>query len=81
MLRERFELRRQVNALTAQQRLSSIVLTTLPFGLLAVLFVIDRGFVEPLFVQPVGRLVLAIAGAMVFIGWTIMRSIGRVEVF
>ena len=79
-LRERMELRRQVNALTAQQRLSSMVLTILPFGLLLVLFAMDRTFVDPLFSDPIGRLLLAAAGVMVFIGWTIMRSMGRVEV-
>ena len=51
-VRERFELRRQVDAVTAQQRLSSTVLTVLPFGLLMFLFVMDRSFVEPLVVQP-----------------------------
>jgi tight adherence protein B len=79
-LRERLELRRQVNALTAQQRLSSMVLTVLPFALLMFLFTVDRSFVDPLFTEPVGRLILTVAGAMVFVGWTIMRSIGRVEV-
>ena len=79
-LRERFELRQQVQALTAQQRLSSIVLTVLPFGLLTFLFVMDRSFVDPLFNQEIGRLILAVAGAMVFVGWTFMRSVGRVEV-
>jgi tight adherence protein B len=79
-LRERFELRRQVKALTAQQRLSSMVLTCLPFGLLILLFVMDRQFVDPLFSQPIGRFILALAGGMVFVGWTVMRSMGRVEV-
>lgn len=79
-LRERFELRRQVNALTAQQKLSSMVLTVLPFALLLFLFVMDRSFVEPLFTVWLGRFVLALAGAMVFIGWAIMRNMGRVEV-
>jgi tight adherence protein B len=79
-LRERLELRRQVEALTAQQRLSSIVLTVLPFALLTILFVMDRSFVDPLFKEPLGRLMLALAGLMVFLGWTVMRSVGRVEV-
>jgi tight adherence protein B len=79
-LRERLELRRQVNALTAQQRLSSMVLTVLPFALLLFLFITDRSFVEPMFTAPLGRLMLAVAGAMVFIGWTVMRSVGRVQV-
>jgi tight adherence protein B len=79
-LRERFELRRQVESLTAQQQLSSVVLTILPFALLAFLFLMDRSFVEPLFSQTAGRFLLATAGGMVFVGWVIMRSIGRVEV-
>jgi len=79
-VRERFELRRQVDAVTAQQRLSSTVLTVLPFGLLMFLFIMDRSFVEPLVVQPVGRFLLALSGVMVFVGWTVMRNVGRVEV-
>ena len=79
-LRERFELRRQVTALTAQQRLSSIVLSLLPFALVTFLFLMDRSFVEPLFSQTPGRLMLALSGVMVFVGWTIMRSLGRVEI-
>ena len=79
-LRERFDLRRQMNALTAQQRLSSMILTGLPFGLLAFLFVMDRSFVDPLFTQPIGQALLVVAGVMVFIGWTVMRSLGRIEV-
>jgi tight adherence protein B len=79
-LRERIELRRQVNALTAQQRLSSIVLSILPFALLMLLFAMDRAFVEPLFTMTAGRIMLVLAGVMVFVGWSIMRTIGRVEV-
>ncbi|HEY3058594.1 MAG TPA: type II secretion system F family protein [Chloroflexota bacterium] len=79
-LRERFELRRQVQALTSQQRLSSAVLSILPFALLLLLFVMDRQFVAPLFNETAGRVLLALAGLMVFIGWSIMRSIGRVDV-
>lgn len=79
-LRERIELRRQVSALTAQQQLSSIVLTILPFALLLLLFAMDRSFVEPLFTLFWGRVMLVMAGLMVFVGWTVMRSIGRVEV-
>ncbi len=79
-LRERFDLRRQMNALTAQQRLSSMILTGLPFGLLAFLWVMDRSFVAPLFTQTAGQILLVVAGVMVMIGWTIMQSMGRIEV-
>ncbi|GAC1328680.1 MAG: hypothetical protein NVSMB2_27940 [Chloroflexota bacterium] len=79
-LRERLELRRQVSALTAQQRLSSVILTVLPFVLLASLFLADRSFVQPLVTEPIGRGLLVLATVMVLLGWTVMRSVGRVEV-
>lgn len=79
-VRERFELRQQVSALTAQQRLSSIVLTLLPPGVLLFLVLTNRPFVAPLLTEPVGRLLLAMAGVMLLLGWAVMRSIGRVEV-
>ena len=78
-LRERFELRRQVEALTAQQRMSSQVLTILPFALLLLLSIMDRTFVEPLFTETAGRIMLALAGLMVLTGWSIMNNVGRIE--
>jgi Flp pilus assembly protein TadB len=40
----------------------------------------DRSFVDPLFTQPIGRLLLALAGVNIFLGWTFMRAMARVEV-
>jgi tight adherence protein B len=77
-LRERIELRDQVNALTAQQRLSSVVLTMLPIGLFLFLLVTNRPFVEPLLVTLVGRLLLLLVGLFLVCGWVVMRSVGRV---
>jgi len=79
-LRERFELRRQVASLTAQQRLSSLVLTILPFALLALLTTMDRSFVAPLFTETAGRVMLVLAAVMIFIGWSIMRRIAAIDV-
>lgn len=78
-LRERLELRQKVSALTAQQRMTSMVLSLLPLGVLCVLLLVDRPFVEPLFTQPVGRLLLGIAAVLLFVGWNILRSLSRVE--
>lgn len=78
-LRERVELREQVNALTAQQRLSSIVLTILPIGLFLFLLATNRAFVDPLLSSLVGRLLLLLVGLLLVAGWVIMRSVGRVE--
>lgn len=78
-LRERFDLQEQVLALTAQQRLASLVLTLLPVGVLMLLLVVDRPTVEPMFTEPAGRAMLAIAATLLSTGWVVMRAVGRVE--
>ncbi|MBM2811121.1 MAG: type secretion system protein [Chloroflexi bacterium] len=77
-VRERAELRQQVSALTAQQRLSSIVLTSLPVGLFVFMFLVDRPFIEPLLSTAAGRALLGLAVAMIVVAWLAMKRLGRV---
>jgi tight adherence protein B len=79
-LRDRYELRLLVAALTAQQRLSSIVLTLLPVAVLTFLTISNRSFVEPLYTQDIGRMMLGLVGILLTLGWSVMRSMGRIEV-
>jgi tight adherence protein B len=78
-VRERFGMREQVLALTAQQRLASIVLTLLPVVILLLLLSVDRTFVEPMFSLLPGRVMLALAALLVTFGWFALRAVGRVE--
>ena len=78
-LRERFDLQEQVLALTAQQRLASLVLTLLPVGVLMLLLLVDRPTVEPMFTESAGRVMLAIAATLLSTGWIVMRAVGRVD--
>jgi tight adherence protein B len=78
-LRERFDLRQQVLAVTSQQRLASLVLSLLPVGVLLLFLGVDRAFIEPMFVQPVGRIMLTVAAVLLAGGWFAMRAVSRVE--
>jgi tight adherence protein B len=78
-LRERFELRQQVTALTAQQRLSSLVLTVLPIALFLYTLVTNRAYLDPLFANVFGRLLLIVAGGLLVLGWMVMQSMGKIE--
>jgi tight adherence protein B len=78
-LRQRFDLREQVNALTSQQRMGSTVLAMLPVFVLLLLLLVDRPFVEPMFSQFAGRIMLGIAGVLLAAGWGTMRLLSRVE--
>jgi tight adherence protein B len=57
-IRERFELRRMIQTLTAQGRMSRWVLTALPVGLLLAISAINPGYVQPLFESTGGRFAL-----------------------
>lgn len=75
--RERLRLRRDVQALTAEGRLSAIVLTALPPLLAVTLVLVSPGYFEPMG-EGVGPLVLALAAVSVATGWWWMRRlVGR----
>lgn len=77
-LRERLELRQLLGSLTAQQRLSSLILTGLPFGVFAFMLVANRPLVEPLITTNSGRLMLLAAMGLVGCGWVLLRSLNRI---
>jgi len=67
-VRARMELRRLVRTLTAQGRLSRWILTGLPIGIGLLLAVINHGYMKPLFDTTLGKVLLALAVAMVAAG-------------
>lgn len=78
-IRERAKVRGDIETLTAQGRISGIVIGSLPLALAGVLFFISPGFITPLFTQPTGRLLLLIAVMMQITGAFIIRNIVRIE--
>jgi tight adherence protein B len=75
-IRERYELRRTVQTLTAQGRISRWILTGLPVVLLVVLLLINRDYMRPLFETSTGRVLLVFSAAMIASGsWVIKRII------
>jgi tight adherence protein B len=79
-IRERFELRRMIQTLTAQGRMSRWVLTALPVGLLLAISAINPGYVQPLFESTGGRFALFLAGAMVTAGSLLIKRIVNIKV-
>jgi tight adherence protein B len=76
LIRQRFELQGHVAALTAEGRLSGIVLLALPPGLLGFLAVSNWHYISPLFTTPVGNKMLMITAALqVFGAWMIKKIV------
>lgn len=79
-IRERQELRRHIRALTAQQRIARWVLTCLPLALIVVLLVVSPGYINPLFEEAAGR-VLLLAGALgMIVGGYTLKKLVEIEV-
>jgi tight adherence protein B len=78
-IRERIQLKGEVRAMTAQQRITGTVLTGLPFVVGTMLMLMNPAYMMPLF-QPGWILVLpASAVVMVLIGNMLMRSMTKIE--
>jgi tight adherence protein B len=79
-IRERLALRRLVMSLTAQGRMSRWVLTAIPVVLLLAITALNPDYVSPLYHEPLGRLLLAVATAMVVCGSFVIGRIVDIKV-
>jgi tight adherence protein B len=79
-VRERFELRRLVQTLTAQGRMSRWIVSGLPVVLLLAFLIISPAYLAPLFHHAVGQALLALAFVLVVIGSIVIGRIVDIEV-
>ncbi len=80
LIRQRFELAGHVKALTAEGRLSGIVLLALPPGLLTFLCFSNYAYVEVLFTTPTGTKMLAITAGLQLVGALMIKKIVAIKV-
>jgi tight adherence protein B len=79
-IRERFELRRTVQTLTAQGRLSRWIVSFLPLFLLIVISIINPGYMHVLYASTGGRIALAVAALFVVAGSLVIKRIVNIRV-
>jgi tight adherence protein B len=77
--RQRVEIRRELNTMTAQARMSRAILTALPVFVVVAIDIISHRYERPLFHTTAGILVLVAAGLMVTLGARIMKSMTHIE--
>jgi tight adherence protein B len=80
IIRERFRFRGKVRVLSAEGRLSAIILLSIPVFMFSFLYLTQRNFLDPLFFDPIGKVLSWIAVAMMILGYFLIRRIVRVEV-
>jgi tight adherence protein B len=79
-VRTRMELRRLINSLTAQGRLSRWILTLLPVMLAVILYLLSSTYMHPLFHTTTGQVLMVLAGLMVLTGSYVIGKIVDIHI-
>jgi tight adherence protein B len=79
-VRERFELRRLINTLTIQGRMSRWIVSGLPVALLLFLSVINPHYIHPLVAHTAGKVLLGFAALLVIGGSLVIKKIVDIKV-
>jgi tight adherence protein B len=79
-VRERGYIRRQIQVLSAEGRLSVAILSALPFLILIYISIVNPDYVRPLFTTGVGILLLVLAGTMMATGIFVMSRMVKIDV-
>ena len=75
VLRSRKMLAAKVAALAGEAKATAYILGATPFGVAGMVYSVAPAFINPLFSEPLGHVLLAIAGTMMTIGILIMRKL------
>lgn len=80
LIRERFQIWGQVQALTGEGRLSGIILMALPILLFVAIYQLNPDYVKILFTHPMGKKMLVGAIVMQVLGALVIRKIVNIKV-
>ena len=79
-IRERVRIQGEIRTLTAQARISGIIITLLPFGLAVILSLISPSYFGPMLSETMGKVMLGIGVVMIGIGAAAIQKIVKIEV-
>lgn len=80
LIRERFQIWGQIQALTGEGRLSGVVLLALPVVLFLAVYKLNPNYVMVLFTDPMGKKMLAVAVFLQLVGAWVIRKIVNIKV-
>lgn len=80
VIRERFKILRQVRVHTAQGRLTMVLLMALPPTIVVIMLILNPGFIQPLFTDPLGHALIVGGITLQTVGYFFIRKIIRIQV-
>lgn len=79
IIRENFKFNDKVQTLAAEGKVSAMVLIALPFAVLGWIYISTPNFLNPLFNERIGRIMLGWAGAMMAVGIVVIRKLIKID--
>jgi tight adherence protein B len=79
-IRDRYSLKRQIKALSAEGRLSSLILSILPILLFGALLLLNPQFLRPLYTTGLGIMMMAGSAVLMILGVLWLRKITEIKV-
>jgi tight adherence protein B len=80
VIRERFKILRQVRVYTAQGRLTMMLLMGMPPLIVLLMLSMNPTFIQPLFTDPIGHVMIVAGIVLQTIGYFVIRKIIRIQV-
>ena len=80
VIRERFKIMRQVRVHTAQGRMTMMLLMGLPPIIIVTMQVMNPSFIQPLFDDPIGHILLVVGITLQTVGYFVIRKIIKIQV-
>ncbi|MEA1948138.1 MAG: type II secretion system F family protein [Thermodesulfobacteriota bacterium] len=80
LIRERYKFHGKVKTLSAEGKLSAVILTLLPFAVGGALFILNKSYMMILFTEHIGKVMCGVAVVLMVIGAFVMRRIVDIEV-
>ena len=80
LIRERFKFDGKVKTLTAEGRLSAVILILLPIGIFGYLWLTNPNFLAPLITEPAGKFMILGAIVMMIMGALVMKKMVDIKV-
>jgi len=78
-VRQRFKLKMQIRAFTAEGRVSAVIIGLIPVGFALSTYLLNPDYISLLFVHPVGKKLLLAAFLLEGLGFYLMRRLARIE--
>ena len=78
-IRERIKVKGEINSITAQGRMSGLIIGALPIGIAAILMVVNPDYMSTFFTTTTGNIMLIVSVVMEVIGFFAIRKVVTVE--